>query len=436
LPENYPAFFKDFDAAAKNVLNEMTANLTEDPECVSAVMTETGMIDHGETPAGPQFNGIMEMAAHIIEQKPAAAAALISANIVVGLSDNTPGAFLDEALRTMERARCPETVWFLEELARWPGTGEFREKAKRAAAKLKLTGLAPAYTLRPVFSHALVTPPDGTGSRHLGLFYLTSNGGMDAALLLLNDRVGVKDAMCFFQDGAHIEDRIRQDLRALRVSICSLAQARELMADMWAMHEELETAFPPLMFVYRPFLGPEPIMPKRRTPDLSVYCLDTRPRTPDLIEESEFLMDEESYGAFAFTSDRAYECIRALGPKKRWQCLPKAKFDVFLRDVAGHEREILLARMAAVLEVEVWGGRAVSDINQIAANTYLCLRENLVPFTDVPYIRLLAEEGAEAILRNLALGYSSQAEANEAALRFDAAQREQDYPEDDEGYWE
>ena len=60
----------------------------------------------------------------------------------------------------------------------------------------------------------------------------------------------------------------------------------------------------------------------------------------------------------------------------------------------------------------------------MAAAHWLGLSRDVLPFHEVPYIRLLGEQSVEMILWNLRAGYRNQAEANEASLMMDRDMQE------------
>ena len=416
--EEYRAFFRDFDAVSRQMLSEMVDTFSSDPQSVERVLSGMEMAVDDDMPPETRYRGAMELATQLLEVNPAAAAAVVSGNLVVGSEEGLDAAYHEPALDILEGTNCPQAVWFLEEMGRWPHLGELGKQAARRAAKMRLSGLAPAHDLPLAFSHAMVTAPDGMGSRQLSLYFRTPEGGMDALGLLLNDIVGVKDAFCVYDEGADLEEEIRDQFDALPMALCGMELAREFFGDALARHEAQGTCPLASAFVYRPYLGPGPITVKPRTPDLSTYGLADLKRTPALLKNSGELAEVPGFDLLWFGSDLAYEYVAANMPKKARR-LSKKKFEQFLHEVAMEEEEMLLSRMAGILEVESLAGHGTHRINRIAARTWLGLSEDVAAFADTPYVRLLGERAVEAIISNVRMGFRNAAEANAAALEMD-----------------
>ena len=416
--EEYRAFFHDFDGISRQMLSEMVDAFSSDPHSVERVLSGMEMAVDDDMPTESRFTGAMELATHMLEVNPAAAAAVVSGNLVVGCEEGVDGAYHEPALNVLEGTNCPQAVWFLEEMGRWPNLGELGEQAARSAAKMRLSGLAPAHELPLAFSHGMVTAPDGMGSRQLALYFRTPEGGMDGLGLLLNDIVGVKDAFCVYDEGADLEEEIRDQFGDLPIALCGIELAREFFGDALARHEAQGTSPPARGFVYRPYLGPAPIAAKPRTPDLSTYRLADLERTPALVKDSAELAEAPGFDLYWFASDRAYEYVAANMPKKAPR-LSKKKFEQFLHEVAIEEKEMLLSRMADTLEVESLAGRGTRRINRIAAQTWVGLSEDVAAFADTPYVRRLGELAVKATIANVRMGFRNMAEVNAAALEMD-----------------
>jgi hypothetical protein len=121
---------------------------------------------------------------------------------------------------------------------------------------------------------------------------------------------------------------------------------------------------------------------------------------------------------FMFASNEAYDFLAPM-TSRRSNRLPKSQFETFVREIAAQDKGVLLSRLAATLEVEAWAGRARNPLNKIAARTWLGLREEVLPFHEVPYVRRLAEASVSMVLDDLRLGFTNQADAHEAALAMD-----------------
>ena len=430
-PEEYRSFFKDFEALNRRMLDEAVGLVTNSPKSVETIIVQVGGAMEDEASVVEGFLAPMEVAKHSMASKPGATAAILAANLVVHAEEDVPENLQDAAFKEIERTDCPEAVWFLQEMSRWPSLGAIGPKAGRLASKMRLKGHAPRHGAIPPFSHGFISAPDASGSRHLSLMFRTPEGGMDAVMILANIAVGMKDAMCVFEEGAEMEDELRDQLDEVAMAPCSMELAREFLADWWAFHESTGTHFPRNLFIYRPYFGEAPIEPKRRAPNLEAYGLDKMERTPALAASSAWLTEESPYGQFIFCSNEAYDYLAKIAPKKSKR-LRKKEFDHFVREIAPLEKERLLALMAQTLEVEALTGYARQEENQEAARVWLHLSENIVPFHEVPFIVALAQESIEGILTNLQMGFANQAEANEAALKMDQFLDDYDNEEDDE----
>ena len=416
--DDYRAFFEDFEKITNRMIDNAVQGLWEDPKSVDRVLTGMEALLDGDAGRGSRFAAAQELAEHMLLGKPAAAATLCGAAVVTGwLEEDVRDTRLNLAFKLLEKTAQPQAVWLLEEMARWPGMGELPAKARRAAQKMEFQGVCPDYPMRSKFTHGLVTAPDGLGSRQMALFYGTPDGGVDALLFLYSESVGLKDIMCLFEDGAEVERELRQRAKDLAMASCGLELAREFLADALARHCELKTAPPANLIIYRPYLGTLPISPRHRTPDLSTYGLTVLDPSPELVANSERLAASPFYGMFMFTSDKAYAYFRKTAEKKGPPHLPQKALDRFLREVAIEERDTLLDRLAATLEVESWAGRARHRINQTAARTWLGMTGNVLPFDQVPYVRAVGKMSARMIMENLQMGFHTQKEVNEAALR-------------------
>ena len=82
--------------------------------------------------------------------------------------------------------------------------------------------------------------------------------------------------------------------------------------------------------------------------------------------------------------------------------------------VAAKEKDLLVRRVAANLEVEARAGRAQRPVNRLASRVWLALSEGVVPYEAIPYVRALAADSVQSIATNLRRGFNSQAEADEA----------------------
>lgn len=303
----------------------------------------------------------------------------------------------------------------IAELARWPRA----EATHELAGRVETTGGEP-YRAGP-FSHGIVSKVDGSGSRQLLLFYRAAEGTLEALALLLNDTVGIKDVWANFDAGDVEEEARRHDLQIMYAP-CDVALARELVADALALHVDTDRAVPGRFLLYRHYLGPEPLEPARRRAKLDAYMLESFVPTPALAKGSERLARESIFSDLAPKAPWAYEFLRPEVHKRR--PLSDDVLVNFIREAERNDRDLLLSRMATNLELEALAGRAQKPLNRAAARTYVAIRERVMPFETVPYVREIYRDAAAGILMNLHMGFRSQEEANQAALDLEEALRE------------
>jgi hypothetical protein len=403
------------------------------PQAIESLLRNLGLMGSGDTP--PDESALAFVAAIIAElhAENAETAATLAGTAVVGACAH---GLADGAARLLDDVThlvSSPILWCLDELGRWPALGDVGAKAREIARRVAEQGIQPGYAFRRSFSHGLLSTVDNTGSRSVTLFFLTPEGTMDGVSLLYNIYSGFRDAWCVYDDGDDLDERLRDltDFRDVMLAPCSLTPAREFLGDAWAIHEAESTPLPSAVFLYRPYLGIEPIPPKRREPDLVPYRLDAFSPHPSLFnDDTDELIGYAAYASLCFTSDKTYEFVAANAPKSG-KNLSKKRRDVFARDIAVEERDRLLSLMAANLEVEALAGRAHYDPNRQAARVWLGIKEQVLPFHEIPYVQALCAVSTEMVLANIRAGYRNQDEVNEANLEH-AMQGS----EDDRGHWD
>ena len=417
--DQYSTLFKDFDSAARKMVGQVEARLSDEASQLEDALSgmEIIEVEEGE-PVAKDVEYVARTGSAFASKNPAAAAAMPCAAGAIGIQFAIEPRHVTPYLELFADQRSDRAAWYLAELSRWPAGGEIADKAEIIAERMISAGVTPRCPIDREYSHGFVSMIDGSGSRNVTLFFRTPEGGMDALVLIVNDIVGLKDAWMAFDDSADLEETIYERENDISYAQISLSFARELVADAWALHEKLERPLIGRFFIYRNYMGDEPILPRRREPNLGAYMMEMMVPTPALVRESEDLADYGPYGGLAFSSDAAYEYVRKHLPKRGGK-LKRPDFEAFLRDVAVREREQLLSRLAVNLEMEVLAGRATQEVNQLAARTYAALKQQVVPFHEVPYIRTVGEEAAERIIKNLRAGYANQQEANQAGLDMD-----------------
>jgi hypothetical protein len=423
----YRSCFRDFEATAMEMNGKMLERLPEGPEYVEIALVEAGLIRHdGPVEATEEdFVAALNVGGHMLETGPEAAAAVLTTAVAIAHEHGKATEYGGPVLDRVADTRSGRAAWFLSELGRLPGTGALAERAAGLAGGLARSGVSPRPPAAGDFSHGIVSSVDGAGNRSLMLFFRTAEGELDSLGMLLSDVVGVKDVWCVFGDAADLDQDLRSRSDEIAYAPCGVELGREIVADAMATHEKAGKPFPGRFLLYRHYLGPEPIAPAARTPNLGAYMLETFSRGPEMVEDTEDAFDVPNYGGLWCGSREAYAFLRRFMPRGRrgWLpdefALPERVFDEYVARVASKERRALARRMAVNLEIEALAGRASSRSNRAAARAWIALTEEVVPFEEIPFVRLLCTQSVGAIFANLRRGYGSQEEANRAALARD-----------------
>jgi hypothetical protein len=339
---------------------------------------------------------------------------------------------MEEWLSALEKMGSPRAAWCLKTLAKWPMPEAARDRARTGAKKLAAAGVkaAPPPVLAK-YSHTILTACDGMGSRSVTFFWKAAGRRLDALNLMLNDLVGIKDVMYLPGNGKEIERRYENN----RIQYTSVepAFAGELVADAMAKHRALRTSPPWQLFPMLPMVECD-IRPAARMPNLGAYALGSILCTPNLLKDSFRLMDSPLYGCFTPDTDEAYRFCRKFA-STGGTSLPPREFERFVRETAVKDRENLLHRMALNREFESLAWNVSDKKNWLAARTWLAMRDGIVPFGDIPYVRELSRRAVGMMLENIRCGYFSRRQAFEAAQMTDAEYFKSAYTLMDEHGW-
>jgi len=412
---------------------EIAQHLAGKPEGIDLLLQQIEL-DGGDDEDGVDSLDFPRAIARALQPLDPAGAARLGATLAVAAGEAGLADLARTLVEDLAEQASSEALWCLEELARWPGLEALREAARGTAVEVALShGLRPQWDPPRPFSHGVTTCIDGRGSRSAYLFYNTPEGEMDVVGILTNDGEGLLDAWAAYGEGVDISEDIRTTMEAngLPYAFCSPEFARRLLADAVAQHEEQNTPLPSAFFLVRPRLGGDPIEPARLVPDLSAYDLENLERTPDLFESNaEDLVEDVAELGLGFASDDAYAFVKQHQPKRGGNIGKKAQ-ERFARTVAVLDRDVLLARLAGNLEIEALAGRAQFEENQALAATWLGLKEDVVPWHEVPFIKELVGISTQHILANVRRGFDTQREANEAD---DPCDEDSWDPDDDEDW--
>lgn len=411
-------YFRDYDDAVIQANQKIARNVSDTPEELIKIMELHGF--DPENAGAPSFTEeaikLFQFGHNVSRINPAGTSIM---GLALALGAENPHFANEQAQDTLDlihESDTPRARWCLETLAQWPGFAKsFRNKAASLAGRgQKAQGPA----IPGELSHCLVSVCDGVGSRTIAIFHRTPAGEFDAVNMMLNDEVGIKDAFAVFEDGSDMEDALRSDPENLAIATASLAFLRDLLADALARHEELGTPPPGRLFALLPYLGEQPIVPRRREPNLGAYMLETHRLAPALAEGGEALARSAIFGCLQPSSDAAYDfCRERMG--KRGYSLNSEAFEAFLREIMPLERDRLLHRMAINLEVEALAGRAATPDNQTGARLWLGIKENVLPLEKIPFIRKLAAGGVNSMIHDIRNGCLNSREALEATMPWE-----------------
>ncbi len=414
-PEEFKTLFHDFDAATRLHRQKFEATLSDDAEVVERTLAGLNVsIQEVEPPTPRGIEHARAVCTSLSPKNPAASAAMVCTLATVSCQYQFPPEPMIESLEALGQNPHERAAWYLQELSHWPATGPVGSKAGAVAEIMKAGGVQPRCPINREFSHGYFSMIDGAGSRNVTLFFRTLEGGMDGVVLMLNDQVGMKDAWCAFGDSTEIEEAIHRQEADLAYAPCTLPLARELVADVWAIHERDQRPLPGRFFAYRSYLGESPILPKSHAPNLGAYMLELMLPSPELVRGSDVLTEYGPYGGLYFTSDAAYQLVQAHKRSRK-----KELVDLFFREIVPQEMPLLLSRMAANLEMEAVAGRATQSVNQTAAKTYLALRDDHCKPSETPYVKEMVNESIARIRRNLSQGFTSQQQADQSGMDFD-----------------
>jgi hypothetical protein len=407
LPDDdYASCFQDFGGTVERLTRESMTTLLDSPEQVEALIAFRPLVgevdpDAGDAEAARAIEEALDTAVETLLHN-APVGAVLACTLAATARER--GVATEAALAALDLVANTAThraAWYLAELGRWPAGGEIGERARALATRAGMPAGKAQRT--PPFSHGLVSAIDGEGSRDVIAFFRSSDGTLDALVLLMNERLGLLDVFLSFGDGVELEQQARE--RYGSWAPCDVAFARELLADAFATHEKTGRPVPGRLLLARPLLREEPVPVHARACELGAYAFETCAPEPGLAAGSQALAEHEVYGDLGSTSDAAYAFVRS---RRR------RRVEDFLREVVLPERGVLMARFGAALEIEARAGRARTPANRLAARTFVALESSVVPFLEVPYVRAVARRALQAVERNVRKGFRSQAEASAA----------------------
>jgi hypothetical protein len=370
--------------------------------------------DDESTPDQEDLLDAAGMASDITRTNPSVGTALAVLTAAVA---GEHGYVLDGVLSSLDAAAAladPRGAWWLREFSLLPTHPAYRSRAQALWQQFAAQGRSADYTVDAVFVRGFLTQVDGSGARSLYLVFRRGEE-TDALTFLLHDRVGVKDCNLLPSAAAEVEALLQAEGR-LRLVPCTVELARELLGDALARQSPTRKVCSGSFLLCRAYLGAEPIAPRRREPDTSAFPTPSTASARKLLSESHQLAASDVFGGFTFCSNAAYAFVAALPNWEDDMAPLDEHLDAFIDEVALPERPLLLERMAANVELEVLAGHARKKIPRMAAVVWRALSEDPAAFAEATYVRALADQSMWNVSENMRLGFTSQAEADQAAL--------------------
>ncbi len=409
---DYRSFFSDYDAVVRSIARRVASSVMDTPEGIEGVFEAIGLMETGRgAPSERDVAQLLQLHGDAREANPAAAAALLGALVALEIEHGRTGEETAAMVDLLAKDASPRAAWCIDELGRWPAAGPIGARCRALAGALREKGVLPGGVRPPEFVSGLFSAVDGAGSRNLTIITKSADGGLDGLVLMPNDQVGIKDAWCAFGDGREAEARFKSAKEIVAVR-CSMELARELVADALAIHEQTRRPPPGRFFIYRPVFGAEPIVPRRRSPDLGAYGVPGPEAASPVSEREAFdMLDCPGYRELWFCSDFVYETISKMTRGGR-QRLSDIQLEKLMVEVLPQERERLLSRLAANLEILALAGKASRRENRLAFRVWRELSKGDANPAAIPFLRALCRRTAEIVGYNLAMGFRSQAQAN------------------------
>ncbi len=418
--EELSGFFKDFDAASHRAAQHMAEDVNDSHASLIEVLASMGMLEPNEELTEQEFLAGLDLCSIVCETKPEAASSLLGAIAAIAAEHHFDLDAAEAALEMMAETRCARAAWCLDELARWPGMFELGDSARELAEELTAAGVNAQPPPPAPLKSGNVSCTDNAGDRMMRLTFQLSEERAICCVILLDESSGIKGVFTVAEeeeDGA--DEALLPPVHNMPEAPCTGELARELLADAWVSNEKADELLPAGLFILRGLLGGAPILPKRRKPRLDAYDPDNIADAKKLLKNSGIIATRPPFAYVLFTSTAAYDYVS--DSRESAEEPDKNYVDAFIRRAMPHERDIMLSRMATNLELEALAGRAGEEACKTAALVYDAVAHETIPSERIPFLRRIAEASIDQINTNLALGFTSQEEANETLMRAEEA---------------
>jgi hypothetical protein len=400
-PHEYSRAFRDYDGCRARLRDEAVRRSLATPEVVTEHLLAGGVIG-GEGEISDAVARLLDVGERAVQHNPPLGAMILCVLTSLAAEHELDGFPTRRALDLAEATGSREAAWFLHALGELPVVAEWCGSARAASRRLAEAGVAPVAPLARPFLQGAVTRVDEWGSRQIILTF-EDGQGTDLLFLSVNDRSGIEEAYCRFTCDLGTVRELEAALAEIARAPCDLPLARSFVSDALATHARTGHAPGGTWVLYRYLLGAEPLTPVARAPVLDAYALDTVELEPSLVACAE-LADEPLCACLYRASDEACRFVEALRDRQEAVLSPAASHVAAFAAIVVRERETLLGRLAANLELEALAGREGEEVNRRLARVYHGLRHEVVPFVDAPFVLGLCALSIQAIGSDLSSG--------------------------------
>lgn len=313
------------------------------------------------------------------------------------------------AVRLAVEADPARAAALLDALAAWPAGGPLGELAREARAGLTV---APAAWPAASLVDATLTGVDALGWRTLCLDLREADGSVHGVALSLGEPGLARVAVVWDHDRG-LCDPVRRSCEGLHARV-GLPLARALVAGALARNEASGRPVPGAWLLVAHLLG-DPIAPAPRGPDLAVYDLARRARDRATPARAERALAHPAFARPGFASREAYAWVAERLAARRGPDRLRLPLEPFLDLVERVEKASLEAHVAANLEVLALACRSATAEAQAGADLLATLRERLVPWRDVGFVRAVAQASLARITLDVDAGFASREEVARAS---------------------
>lgn len=208
----------------------------------------------------------------------------------------------------------------------------------------------------------------------------------------LREGHGIEDVSLSYE-GEDGDLRDRRDRRRFSgFASCTVDRTREVVADALVAHIAAPRPLPAAFFLARPYLGPRLLEPRRRRPDLGRLELESLVldraallETGRALEAPAFRLSAALEDAWAAATAYVEAAVKRVG-RRHAVDIAEPLNQHLAKGLTPADRDRLLVRIAANLEVEALAGRERAAATVAAAGAYVALRDGRTPVKEIGFI--------------------------------------------------